>query len=361
MKTVLSSLFIRKSLETIKLASLYCDQIVLPNALSIQAVPSNPADMSRELKIGQTIKVDVVAHSTVTDEIRDTLKPLSDEGILIYSDLVSEDELKDRPFTGIYEEIRDQLFHFLKSKGHLVIKPLYDEISDVILGNSPIVKIRYDIKDNSNHAKIYTIVESYFEFLANVSLAESIKHGCPLLSDSQVLSELMSSFMTSNRVTGSLNRAEQQSKVLSHQVLQTFLPNIKSASIEEVMEVRYKMKNELEGFRAAMSKLSATIKSHPWGPHIHEEADKIIETQVKPAIHDLTVSLSHSKLQVVQKIFENIKNPAAYIPFLATVNSNIKPAIAALASTGLVGAKVLWDILVERKKLEDTSGLVFFC
>jgi predicted nucleic acid-binding OB-fold protein len=141
--------------------------------------------------------------------------------------------------------------------------------------------------------------------------------------------------------------------------LQTFLPNIKSASIEEVMEVRYKMKNELEGFRAAMSKLSATIKSHPWGPHIHEEADKIIETQVKPAIHDLTVSLSHSKLQVVQKIFENIKNPAAYIPFLATVNSNIKPAIAALASTGLVGAKVLWDILVERKKLEDTSGLVF--
>jgi hypothetical protein len=357
MKTVLNSLFIRDSLDTIKLASLYFDQILLPESGSGLMAPVTPIDESKD-PVGQVIQARVVASwSSVSDRTKRYLKPLEDEGILIVSKNRKADyEINEGVFYDIFDEAKAAFF-FTNSSGQIIKhRPEYNELAHVVRSNSHLVS---KVDDFNRYYDPYDLAQSYFSFLAELTLSTSINHGCSILTDSRIVNELMSRFISSKRLVDKANRAEQQTNFLTHRVLQEFLPKIGRSSIEDVLEVRYRMRTELEAFRAAMSKFSANVKSCPWGPDIQSDSDKIIETQIKPAIHDLKTALQHSKLQVVQRVFENVKNPAAYVPLLATVASNVKPAIALLASMGVVGAKVLWDTLVERQKLQDTSGLTF--
>ncbi len=142
-------------------------------------------------------------------------------------------------------------------------------------------------------------------------------------------------------------------------MLKEFVPNLHIASIEDVLEIRYQLRAELEAFRASMAMFASKIQSNPWTPDIKQEIQHMVESDVRPQLSNLRASLRHSQLKVIKRALANLKNVKTYLPFLGTALVHSEPSIAALASAGLAGFQALYDTILERRKIRDENGLVF--
>lgn len=348
MKTVVSSLFLEEHLNTVKLATLYCDQIILPDTGSgLMALLTEPDESNIATGLS------VASWSTISDDIKKNLKSLIDEQILVLSE--ERQHIEQGTFFDTFDDVQDRLFRKDPSTGNLLNR--YDEIGLVALGRSP--SVQFLENEFEKYYSLYDLVQGYFSFLAEVAMSEAIHHNSPILTDSQVVNELLLNFLTTERLNKRYNLAEQKSVFLTHQVMQEFLPNVKDAPIDEILNVRYKLRDELEAFRFAMAKLSTDINSNPWEAEVENEVDRIIETKVKPSVYDLKMALRHSNSQTLQRAFDNLKDPTTYVPLIGTVLSGIQPSIAILVSMGFASFRALYDTFIERRKVQDSSGLVF--
>jgi hypothetical protein len=332
-KTVLSSVFDPKdNLATLKMAALYCDQVIIPWNFDILLASDEP--IKPTIQPGDTINVKVAAKfQTLSDEIRDAVKPLVDERIVVFGEPEEFDRERMLAFADTFDDLVPRA-----EGGHTRFKwnpSLFDT-------------------DGS-----YDQVRDYFSFLAGIALEESLQHESPILTDAQPVNDLLLHFLAKDRLAKRVNVAQLKSNFLTQRVVSEILPNVKNASVHDILEVRYKLRNELDDFRISMSKLSGTIKSNPWSDDLKNDVDRIIESQIKPNLSNLKKSLRTSNLQLVKRVFRNFKEFHTYLPLVGTVLLNVEPSIAALASIGVAGFEALYHTLLERRKIRDTSGLTF--
>jgi hypothetical protein len=355
MKVVINSLFLQNDLRTIKLASLYCNKIVLPDAEGGHAGYVEPISgvVSNDLSLlaGQEVRyIPIAEWGTAPGLIRTELNALIQEGILI----LPKERVSDRAiiFTQTFDDIQDHLF-LQGQEG--ILKSRFEELDTVAIGDSPCVEFsKEDFEE-----RLYLLVQGYFSFLTDISLSASTRHSSPILTDSLVVNELLQSYLAQDRLIKRYNVSKLKTTFLTQEVLQEFLPGIKDAPIDEILEVRFKMRNELEAFRIAMSKLSSDIQSCPWNQEMGYELNKIIETKVKPSVHELKNALEQAKWKALERVFENLKNPATYVPLVGTLLSGVQPSIALLSSVGLASFKAIYDSLLEKRATKNANGLVF--
>jgi hypothetical protein len=170
---------------------------------------------------------------------------------------------------------------------------------------------------------------------------------------------LLRKFMERQHLAKHENAAKLKIAFLTHHVLNEFMPDIGDASFEDVLELRYQFRDELGSFRNKMAILSDKIRANPWEAEIKSEVDRLTEVEIKPEVANLKLALRNSNSQLVTRVFRNVKDARTYIPFVGTVLGHIEPSIAALASAGIVGFEALYDTIIERRTIRDTSGLVF--
>lgn len=359
MKVVVQSLFLEENLRTIKLASLYCDNLILPDnkagyAINVEGTSGELLELS-EFSAGTEVYFSVMAEwETIPEEIKGELSLLIQEEILVITDKTKSK--KTGIFMETFDDIKNRLFVRNPIDGHLTNR--FDELGIVALGESPCVAVDMEELEKYPHRPYY-LVKDYFADLAEVTLLTSIQHGSPIVTDSLVVNELFMNYLAKERLAERYNVSKQKTAFLAQQVLREFLPNIKDAPVNEILEVRYKMRDELEAFRVAMSKLTSDIESNPWNEDIKLEVEKIIDTKIKPSVYELKNALTYSKHKAIQKVFENLKEPTTYVPLIGTVLSGISPSIALLSSMGLAGFKAIYDTYIENRTAKDASGLVF--
>jgi hypothetical protein len=347
METILNSVFrAEDNLYPLKLAALYCDRITIPRDYYVQ-VDTDDATKKSMPKPGDKIRVKIVGKfRTVTDAIEDSVKPLVDDGLLSFTDPDEDEEAKGEELLEAFWQAFDDVLPTLL-RGHR---------RNVTLSLNPTLA---DFSDTLKPDDLHLIMQTYFSFLAKGALAASLQSDKPILTDSAVVNELLLHLMDTQRLAKHMNVAESKVNFLTHQVLREVLPDIGEASIDDVLEMRYQFRNDLEPFRAAMGKMSIKIKTNSWNKDIKSDVDKIIQTDVKPKLSELKSSLSRSNSQFVKRLFRNLKNVRTYLPFIGTVMLHVEPSIAALAGAGLAGFEALYDTYLEKRKIRDTSGLVF--
>jgi hypothetical protein len=348
MKVVVNSLFLKEHPETLKLAALYCDKIILPDFASGWIVPLTKPEKSKLFK-----GLCVASWSSIPKEVNSDLKTLVSENIAVKSR--GDEHVPQGTLYDTYEDIKKLLFYTDPATGKLINN--FSEIAEVALGYSKCV--RFTKEDLEKYYSLYDVIHNFFSFCAENTLNESIHHDSPILTDSQVVKELILNYLSTERLTKRYNLAKHKSMFLSSRILQEFIPNVGVVPIDDILEVRHKMTSELEAFRNAIAKLSADINSNPWSDEIEHDADKIIETKIKPSINDLRKSLEHSRWKIIQKVFDNIKDPTTYVPLIGTVMAGIDPSIALLASMGIAGFRSFYDFYLEKKSVKDSSGLLF--
>jgi hypothetical protein len=336
MEVVLSSSFVDD--HAVKLSALYCDRIILPYDFIGFAKPHVPLpdDAPIGTVIAGPIKATVRAlYATFSDHLKAELKPLFDEGILV---LAKGTQLSDRP--DVFEDAFDDIIDSLRQD---------ERFNESLAYNTTLLQA--DPREAS--------LKLHSALLAASAYQTSIKYDRPILTDNMIVDALLLNFMDEKRLAKYGNLAKLKVAFLTQQVLKEFLPDIGNASLEDVLELRNRFRDELGSFRNKMSILSDKIRANPWEPEIKREIDRIVEVEIKPETANLKAALRRSNLKLVSKVFRNLKDARTYLPFVGTVLGHFGPSIAALASVGIAGFEALQDTIVERREIRDTSGVVF--
>lgn len=343
METVLSSLFLKDdNLHALKLSALYCDKIIIPEDYFLLLGTDKP--LEREYVIGEKLSAKVRGKFlSISDEIVAEIKPLVDEGVVLLNDGDEQKDLdKTIAFQAAFDEVTREL---LEGKGRKLTWEVNPELAL--------------FSRQADSPELYDLFKAYFSFVAETSLVASAEHSCPVLTDSSLVNAILMRFLKTNAVTEQANLAKIRLNLLTHRVVSEFVPNVGDTSVHDVLELRYKLRDDLQPFRAAMGRLSGKVRSEPWTADIKKEVDRLVETEVRPNLINLKRSLQTPRLAFAKKTFDNLKNAPTYVPFIGTVLAQMDPLIAAAGSAGIAGFKALLDLLVERQKLRDASGLVF--
>lgn len=322
--------------HAIKLGVLYCDRMILPAdqiGLIRPDVPITDEIIKKQIRITGRL-TDV--YSTFTDEIEASLKPLFAEGLLVRAEVGSSTSLDN---TYAFQDALDDVFGpILKNKS---FEGFEFHIS--------LMQVEADKCD----------LGTFVALLAASAYKASIKYDGPILTDNMLVDALLTKFIERQHLVTRKNAAKQKIAFLTHRVLNEFVPDIGDASFEDVLELRHRFRNELGSFRNKMAIISEKIRANPWEAEIKSEVDRLIEVEIKPETANLKLALRNSNSQLVTRVFRNVKDARTYIPFVGTVLGHIEPSIAVLASAGIAGFEALYETIIERRKIRDTSGLVF--
>ena len=125
--------------------------------------------------------------------------------------------------------------------------------------------------------------------------------------------------------------------------LSIFIPNVQQMEIEDILELRYKLCDELSEMRYYIDNLTNEFSVDNITP------DKIkfyLEKMINPSIKQLERKVSGLRMSTLQKFIHSFKDPKTYVPLLTTFFANIPTHIALAVSAGLITT----DTALEYKK-----------
>jgi len=321
-----------KSMELLKLASLYFDKVSVicgelgdedehykfydESATSSLALLSNSNILSIE-------KLDCLGHDHF-DAFFDSFNAvIKDMGI----DLESEHN-------------EDKFLEWLK-KIKITDGEHFKSISSSVLYDKAINKMSEEDEEDllTDNGKLlskyilYYMVQGliFFDLVLN-------KKNC--MSDNFVIDNIIKRSYNKNIITGD--------KIIAMNALPIFLPNIHNMQLEDILEIRQKSKDELSEMRYYIDNLSSEFSPND----LEEEKIKFyLEKKINPSIEQLKRKVSGLKMSTLQNFIRGFKDPKTYTPLLTTFFANIPAHIAIAASAGLITA----DAALEYKKQLDEA------
>ena len=133
------------------------------------------------------------------------------------------------------------------------------------------------------------------------------------------------------------------------------LPGIEAKSHEDILELKERLKDDLEAFKVEMRKLVHDIKSNPWDESFEADMIRVIDTKINPTIHEL-----NEKKKKDAKLSKYLKlgGPSAGILLAVQAIPNIPTKLAlGIISLG-IGAPIMGEWLEARvKKQSEYNGL----
>lgn len=144
--------------------------------------------------------------------------------------------------------------------------------------------------------------------------------------------------------------AKLQAASLAMQSLDIIIPVSTEITSEDILEARYRLKEQLIPFRRAMLSLAPFVRqgisSYSSVEEVHKEAKYIVETRVAPTIHDLRDRLSKEKSQFWRRL---IMKSGMLVPRII-LNWVSKDALTA-AILSLESAQEVTLDMIDRKTL----------
>lgn len=346
MRVALSSLYLRNDLSLLKLAALYADTIVVPD---VGGAVADPVDPDKPIVMGQEVLATVkfVAH-TLPEFVRQELQPLFSEGIAILDERQPTPQIDESPFYEIFDRLSDRYYD--RHGEWATVLPL--EMKLVAVGLSACARRDKPIDDEFHFTYFYALQ-------AHAVLQSALRHrACPI-TDSQIVRDLVAAYGQAHDQDS--RGADQVTAALSKAVLIEALPGVADAPIEDILEVRRLMADELGLFRTAMAKLSGLVAARPWEVGFDREIERIVSTSIIPAATDLRRRLRAARRRSVSRIFDNLQDPKTYVPLVGTLVAGISPSVAVAASVGISAFRAIYDLWLETTELKQENGLIFLC
>ncbi len=352
-------------IDDLKLVSLYFDKVFIPGNLIISLIP--PPD-GIHIK-GRKEKV-LVEHPYIDEHYRSALAILENEGIVeVKNDLI--DHLPGR----FYEYPSYKSIYDLYKSGYTIYQVQPDGSQKKVAQIPRIGPAKYEIKGeyveelslldknfdsmkelrkNDKEFFAHSHVEDipYYVFIQANRIVQYIGEGQTVLTTSEAID---------NRVKEQLNGTDGfhtqtgSSKMnlpkASIELLKIYLPNISKLSIGDVLEAKFRARDELLGLNQKMSELEyelARIDIQDFN------ATHYLNKFVIPQVNDLSRKMKSIDHGLGAKILNELKNPFSYSPLLLSI-TDIPKAILILVNLGLISASAMVEHSKNRTELK-TSG-----
>jgi hypothetical protein len=255
MEATFCSLY-QDDLASLKTSALYFDKIILPADGGVIGPIEFDQKLKRPPRMGDKGVLKVAAsYWTRPARIERAVQPLVDEGVVVLAEPSDYDLATNSAFSDAFDK---KVSTLPKEQDGRVFIEFNPDLFLVSQADVDIGSVRY----------VYSgILRSAF--------FESERYNSPILTDTMMLNDILSQFVN-GKLRHLHGKAKAKSGFLAHRVLTEMLPNIGDAEFDEILEVRTRFKDDLADLRAAMSKLSGSIRAHPWSHEIEDEVDRIV-------------------------------------------------------------------------------------
>jgi len=293
------------------------------------------------------------------------LKPFIDENIVrIYQEpYLPEDEEKggispgdpNLPFGKFFENNFKKFFKVVTTEesidedGSRIIK--FD--GEIITEAEIILKEMFKGDDRNS----FTFLMLYYGQLLS-ALIRNINDGKKCLTTSKLTSDLLKEFYLQDSVKKIKRKIETELKVtpsIAFESVKLAVPNLSNLSCQEIIEIRYKAKDELITFKEYLQSLQFDLENNFDPEYIEIRSKEIVNSKIKPALKDLTRKFESLKSNIPSIILDELKDPKSYSPLLLTLTKDISDTLVLSISLGLIGLNAAIKLYRERQALKKNG------
>jgi len=204
------------------------------------------------------------------------------------------------------------------------------------------------------------LITQYYTTLLESMLASLLSNNTSLTA-SKLLNRLIKYSYEKDAIKSRRERIVQDAGVtsaLAYEAIKIALPDVSMFSFEDILEIRYQLRNELERFRRDMEKMNDGLIAQQDALYVVSNAEKIVKKNIAPALEDLNKKIKRARTGILRKLFDEIRDPKSYTPLIGTLFEQVPVHIAALLSLGLISTATAWDYLREMREIKE-SGLYY--
>ncbi|MEQ8199789.1 MAG: hypothetical protein ABRQ24_00035 [Syntrophomonadaceae bacterium] len=197
---------------------------------------------------------------------------------------------------------------------------------------------------------------------SSTGLQFALTNGMVPFADHPVLASISSGLIKKD--LPEIARIEQSiAAMLAQQTVCSMVPDLGRLTPEEIMEVRYKTRDERGPFTQAMVRLAYSVPPDCDFDDMQFELNKIIQTEIEPALLDLKNNIKAQKKELFRKISLEVAGGLAGIPLLVQqINASWESGLAAalgLTIKGLVDVHQYQSKVEENRARSTAYGLGF--
>lgn len=200
-------------------------------------------------------------------------------------------------------------------------------------------------------------IEDYYSNLL-FHILKFASEGKNVINTSSIIDKYFNDFYSQDIKPNTAEFEKLGKPELGSKAIKYFVPDVTTLNFYEILELRQKLKDELENYRFYVSELNESIVNDDRGIVPSDSIQFYLERKINPAIKDLANKISKSKLIVADRFISEIKEPKSYTPIVGSVFANIPAQISLLLSLGIISISTLLKWRQERLEFKN-NGLYY--
>jgi len=185
-----------------------------------------------------------------------------------------------------------------------------------------------------------------------------LMEGKNCLSSSNNLNNLFSKFIQeSNKLNDNLG-THGYIKPLAFDALKISLPNPDLLSFEDILELKFRLKDELALFYQTINSIEIKNKQLFSTDLKENEYQSIFFREIQKPLTELENKMKNLKSKTFRKFIDKMQNPKTYVPLIGTVITSMPVHYALLTSLGLTTGMSYLEYKEEKREIKN-NGLYF--
>jgi hypothetical protein len=348
------------AVSSVKQAALCFPSVRIRLGTLIRAVKVDTSRVGQSPASGSHVITETVDH--LGREVVSSIQPLVREGVVhLAKGNLNEWELKE--FGSVVRSVRQ----LVRDNSDLIVAAVQAEPAWGKLAR----KVKFDNEAMSvwERTRGPLVPRAHFEFgylepyygMLMTDLMETLAAGRTAITDSDILSKLLNLSLTAPAFAEIRERLVSTRGIeprLAQRVLQLSLPDMSALSCDDILEIRYMARAELERFHLSMLRVSQAAASSTKENELLNDIDVLAETQVLPALADLERKAAGQSLRASKCFLEALKSPTTGGSLIASLFAHVPAHLAVLISVGVAGIQTALDVVESRRDLK-ANGLYY--
>lgn len=334
---------IPKTAGEIKLLTLYYDKITIVNDVVYSPQFSN--------QNGKFEFSDIEDLQFIPTGFQEEYKILLDEGIM---SITKRDEKADDP----YEKLFARKISDIVNSSEDYIFPFHPEKADSKIITEEVYNI---MKHMLGFEWGKPIEKSYIWWYYSFKLKWFIKlliEGQTCISSSNNLNQLFSRFMMQSNELNLNSKIGGYHKSLALDALKIALPNPDVLSLEDILELKLSLKDELGLFYQTINAIEVKNKQLFDPSNSENEYQALFFSEIQKPLLDLETKMKNLKSKTFRQFVDKIKDYKTYVPLLGTVVASLPMEYAVLTSLGMTVGQSYLEYKEDHREIRN-NGLYF--
>lgn len=332
-----------KSDNEIKLLTLYYDKINIVN----DAVYAPKF----ETKDGKFEYAGVEDLQFIPKSFREEYQVLIQEGIM---DITKRDDSAEDEYEKLFSR---QISEIVNSENNYIF-PLHPERADSKIITEEVYNVMKYMLD-FEWGKPIEIHYMWFYYAFKLKwFIKLLMEGNNCISSSNNLNHLFSVFLKKSTQTDNQFGINGHSKSLALDALSISLPDPSLLSIEDILELKLKLKDELGLFYQTINAIEVKNKQLFSSSIRDEEYQSMFFSEIQKPLLELETKMKNLKSKTFRQFVDKMKDYKTYVPMVGTVVASIPMQYAVLASLGMTVGQSFLEFKEEHREVK-TNGLYF--